>query len=398
MLIQPKIRGFICTTAHPDGCKENVRQQIELAKKHKISTNKPPRVLVIGASGGYGLASCVTAAFALNASTIGVFLEKPPTEKKTASAGWYNAGAFEHYTKLDNIYSKSINADAFADETKAAVAKLIKEDLGEIDLLIYSLASPVRKMPESGELVRSTLKPIGKTYRSKAIDTNKDSIIESEVEPANEDEIQNTIKVMGGDDWERWIHTLDQHGALSSGFKTIAYSYIGTEITWPIYWHGTIGRAKQDLERVAKQLDSLLEKKYQGSAVVAMLKSVVTQASSAIPMMPLYLSIVMKIMKQSGIHEDPIEQIIRLFETGLMGSGALIDDEQRIRLDDWELRDDIQQQCKLLWPQVTTENLFDLTDYQGYKEEFLRLFGFGIDAIDYTKDISPMINFTPMTL
>ncbi|PKG39458.1 enoyl-ACP reductase FabV [Psychromonas sp. Urea-02u-13] len=395
MIIKPKIRGFICTTTHPVGCEKNVQAQIEYTKQQGKIKNGPKRVLVIGSSAGYGMSSRVAAAYGSDASTIGVFFEKPATERKTGSAGWYNSAAFEKQAKADGLYAKSINGDAFSHEIKAKVIELIKEDLGQIDAIIYSVAAPVRKMPDTGEVIRSALKPIGETYVSTAIDTNKDVIIEASVEPASEEEIANTVTVMGGQDWELWLSALSEAGVLAQGVKTIAYSYIGTELTWPIYWNGALGKAKIDLDRastaIQAQLDSL-----NGEAYVSVQKSVVTQASSAIPVMPLYLSMVFRIMKEKGLHEGCMEQIHRLFTTQLYkadGSAATTDEARRLRLDDWELRDEVQKECTDLWPQITTENLFLLTDYQDYKDEFLQLFGFGIDGVDYEADVDTLVEF-----
>ncbi len=397
MIIAPKVRGFICTTTHPSGCEANVRQQIAYVKSKGQLANGPKRVLVIGASTGYGLASRITAAFGSGAATIGVFLEKAGTDKKTASAGWYNSAAFDKAAKEAGLYSKSINGDAFSDECRAKAIELIKADLGQVDMVVYSLASPVRKLPGTGELIRSALKPIGEVYRATAVDTNKDELIEAQVEPANEEEIANTIKVMGGEDWELWLNALDQAGVLADGVKTVAYSYIGTDITWPIYWHGTLGRAKEDLDRASTALRQQLSSKH-GTANVAVLKSVVTQASAAIPVMPLYIAMSFKLMKEQGIHEGCIEQIQRMFYTRLFDGEFVTDDAQRIRMDDWELRESVQQACRDLWPQVTTENLSQLTDYQGYKAEFLKLFGFGWEGVDYTADVNPEVNFDVVAL
>tara|TARA_R110002095_G_scaffold107842_3_gene94507 strand:+ start:526 stop:1725 length:1200 start_codon:yes stop_codon:yes gene_type:complete len=399
MIIKPKTRGFICTTSHPEGCAANVQQQIDITQKQGVIKNGPKKVLVIGSSSGYGLASRISAAFGAGAATIGVFFEKPGTEAKTGSAGWYNTAAFDAQAKKAGLYAKHINGDAFSDEAKQKAIRLIKEDLGQVDLVIYSLASPVRKLPETGELVRSCLKPIGETYRSTAIDTNKDIIIEAEVEPATEQEVQDTITVMGGQDWERWMDALEQADVLAPQCKSVAYSYIGTDITWPIYWDGALGKAKMDLDRAAAAVDTKL-KAIQGSANVAVLKSVVTQASSAIPVMPLYISMVFKIMKQEGIHEGCIEQINRLFRTQLYNDGGQqnLDDSNRIRLDDWELRDDVQQKCREIWPNVTTENLFEMTDYASYKDEFLQLFGFNKASVDYDKEVDTELNFDVETL
>ena len=400
MIIKPKTRGFICTTTHPTGCDLNVKQQIRFTKQQGAIDNAPKRVLVVGSSSGYGLSSRITAAFGGGAATIGVFFEKPGTEKKPGTAGWYNSAAFEKYAAEEGLYAKSINADAFSDEAKQSVIDLIKNDLGQIDLVVYSLASPVRKLPSTGEVVRSCLKPIGDVYTAKAVDTNKDTIYEASVEPATEQEIADTITVMGGQDWELWMAALADAGVLADNCKTVAYSYIGTELTWPIYWDGSLGKAKQDLDRAARVLDTQLQLKG-GSANVAVLKSVVTQASAAIPVMPLYIAMVFKVMKEHGLHEGCVEQISRLFRDGLYPQGnhnASLDDENRLRMDDWELREDIQATCVELWQQVTDENLFEITDYQYYKDEFLVLFGFGVDGVDYDADVNPVVDFQPITL
>ncbi|MFP2768381.1 enoyl-ACP reductase FabV [Oceanisphaera sp. KMM 10153] len=398
MIIKPKVRGFICTTTHPVGCEANVREQIAYVKAKGQLEQGPKKVLVIGASTGYGLASRINAAFGSGAATIGVFFEKPATEKKTGSAGWYNAAAFDKVAKEEGLYAKSINGDAFSNECRDQVIDLIKQDLGQIDLVVYSLASPVRKMPDSGELVRSALKPIGEPYKSTALDTNKDVLIEAVVEPANEQEIADTIKVMGGQDWELWMNALGQAGVLADGAKSVAYSYIGTDLTWPIYWHGTLGKAKEDLDRAAHAIDTQLKAKG-GNAHVAVLKSVVTQASAAIPVMPLYISMAFKIMKEQGIHEGCIEQIQRLFETRLYsGEQAPVDEQNRLRLDDWELRDEVQNACREIWAQVQDDNIYQLTDYQGYKDEFLRLFGFGLTGVDYDADVNPEVSFEVIEL
>lgn len=395
MIIKPKIRGFICTTTHPVGCEANVKEQIAYTKAQGPIKNAPKRVLVVGSSSGYGLSSRIAAAFGGGAATIGVFFEKPGTDKKPGTAGFYNAAAFDKLAHEAGLYAKSLNGDAFSNEAKQKAIELIKQDLGQIDLVVYSLASPVRKMPDTGELVRSALKPIGETYTSTAVDTNKDVIIEASVEPATEQEIADTVTVMGGQDWELWIQALEEAGVLAEGCKTVAYSYIGTELTWPIYWDGALGRAKMDLDRAATALNEKLAAKG-GTANVAVLKSVVTQASSAIPVMPLYIAMVFKKMREQGVHEGCMEQIYRMFSQRLYkedGSAQEVDDHNRLRLDDWELRDDIQQHCRDLWPQITTENLRELTDYDMYKEEFIKLFGFGIEGIDYDADVNPEVEF-----
>ncbi|WP_409525893.1 enoyl-ACP reductase FabV [Nitrincola sp. MINF-07-Sa-05] len=392
MIIKPKIRGFICTTTHPVGCEANVREQIAYTRQQGEIKDGPKRVLVIGASSGYGLASRIAAAFGSGAATLGVFFEKPATDKKPGTAGWYNAAAFEKLAHEAGLYAKSINGDAFSHEARAKVIELIRADLQQVDLVVYSLASPVRKLPDSGEVVRSVLKPIGKPYHSTAIDTNKDVIIETAVEPATEQEVADTVTVMGGEDWQLWIEALSDAGVLAKGCKTVAYSYIGSDITWPIYWDGALGKAKQHLDDTAKRLGQHLSS-LDGQANVAVLKSVVTQASSAIPVMPLYLAMAFKVMREQGIHEGCMEQVYRLFSTGLYGSSAQMDEDQRYRLDDWELRADVQDACRKIWPQVTSENLFELTDYALYKDEFLKLFGFGIEGIDYEADVNPEVPF-----
>ncbi len=398
MIIKPKYRGFICTTTHPEGCYKNVQDQIAITKQAVVkSAQGPKKVLVIGASSGYGLAARITAAFGYDAATLGVFFEKPGTERKPGTAGWYNSWAFEQEAKQAGLYAKSINGDAFSNEVRAKTIEAIKEDLGQVDLVIYSLASPVRKMPDTGEIKRSVLKPIGEVYRSSAIDTNKDVIIDTEIEPASAEEIADTIKVMGGEDWQLWLEALDAAGVLAQGVKTLAFSYIGTEITWPIYWHGALGKAKEDLDRAAQSLNSQLAEKYSGSANVAVLKSVVTQASAAIPVMPLYIALVYKVMKDKNLHEGTIEQLNRLFNSQLYRTddqAIELDDQGRVRMDDWELREDVQDECKKLWAEVNDANLFSTTDYANYKQEFLKLFGFERADVDYEADVNPEVDFT----
>ncbi len=397
MVIQPKVRGFICTTAHPVGCAENVQQQINYIKSKGILSNGPKKVLVIGASTGYGLASRIQAAFGSGAATIGVFFEKPGIAKKTGSAGWYHAAAFDHKAKAQGLYAKNINGDAFSDECRQQVISLIKEDLGKVDLVVYSLAAPARKLPDTGELVRSVLKPIGKVYETTALDTNKNEIITARIEPASEQEIINTTRVMGGEDWMLWINALLEANVLAPEAKTVAYSYIGTNLTWPIYWHGTLGKAKAHLEQSCQEIQKLLAT-ISGDARVAVLKSVVTQASAAIPVMPLYISMVFKIMKAKGLHEGCIEQIQRLFKSGLYNQTPTFDDQGRLRMDDWELRDEVQHACRQLWPTITNESLFDATDYVGYQQEFLRLFGFGLAHVDYSVPVEPVVDFDVINL
>ncbi len=387
MIIKPKIRGFICTTAHPIGCETNVREQIAYVQSCSELKYGPKKVLIIGASTGYGLASRINAAFGSGAATIGVFFEKPSSAGRTGSAGWYNSVSFHTFAKKLGIYAKSINGDAFSNKCRQRVIDVIKKDLGKIDLVVYSLASPARKMPDTGEVVRSSLKAIGKPYKSLSIDTNKDILVATCVEVANDKEITDTVKVMGGQDWQLWIDALYNADVLEDHIQTIAYSYIGTNLTWPIYWHGTLGKAKEDIDRAAKIINCKLNTKG-GAAYVAVLKSVVTQASSAIPVMPLYISIIFKIMKEKGVHEGCIEQIQRLFKSKLYaGSVPKTDEHHRLRVDDWELREDIQNACQKIWNQINNNNINALTDYQGYKADFLRLFGFGLSSIDYNTEV-----------
>ncbi len=392
MIIKPKVRGFICTTTHPKGCEQNVLEQIEATRARGLDKSQgPKKVLVIGASSGYGLAARITAAFGYGADTLGVFFEKPGTEKKPGTAGWYNSAAFDKFAKQEGLYSKSINGDAFSHEAREKAIELIKQDMGEIDLVVYSLASPVRKLPDTGEVKRSSLKPIGETYRATAIDTNKDTIIEAEVEPATQQEIDDTITVMGGEDWELWMKALDEAGVLAEGIKTTAYTYIGKKLTWPIYGHATIGKAKEDLDRASHAIHEKLQEKYNGTANVSVLKAVVTQASSAIPVMPLYISLLYKVMKENGVHEGPIEQIRELIADQMFGDDAVYDDTRRFRVDLKELDDKIQEEVERLWEIASTENIDEISDYKGYQHEFFKLFGFEVDSVDYDKDTSPIV-------
>ena len=391
MIISPKVRGFICTNAHPQGCAANVQQQIDYIKNNGPYTGGPKNVLVIGASTGYGLASRITAAFGYGASTLGVFFEKPPTERKTASAGYYNAAAFEQAATAAGIYSKSINGDAFSTECKAKVVEQIKADMGPIDLVIYSLASPRRQDPVTGEVYSSTLKPIGESYTAKNLNTDTQVVGEITVEPANEEEIADTVKVMGGEDWQLWMDALHQADVLADGVKTVAYTYLGEKLTWPIYGHATIGKAKEDLDRAASELRQQLGAK-QGTAHVSVLKAVVTQASSAIPVMPLYLAILFKVMQEAGSHEGCIEQLQRLFTECLYSDSPRLDSEQRFRVDERELDPSIQQKVEAVWPQVNTDNLHELSDFAFYQAEFLRLFGFGVEGVDYTAETTTLVD------
>ncbi len=390
MVIKPRVRGFLCTTTHPVGCRENVRQQIAHVTEGGAIANGPQRVLVLGASTGYGLASRITAAFGSGASTLGVFFEKEGSERKPGTAGWYNSAAFQSFADAQGLYSKSVNGDAFSDNVKAKVIDIIKEDLGQIDLVIYSLAAPRRVHPKTGEIFQSTLKPIGKATTQKGVNTDKEVIQEYHLEPATQEEIDNTVAVMGGEDWQMWIDALDNAGVLAQGAKTTAYTYIGEKITWDIYWHGTIGAAKRDLDKRVVDIRARLAAKG-GDARVSVLKAVVTQASAAIPAMPIYLAILFKVMKARGSHEGCIEQVDRLFRESLYGSRVDPDPEGRLRADNVELDPVIQDEVAAIWEQINTDNLKDLSDFEGYRAEFLRLFGFGVDGVDYEAEVDPVV-------
>ncbi|MBP6556756.1 MAG: trans-2-enoyl-CoA reductase family protein [Flavobacterium sp.] len=389
MIIEPRMRGFICLTAHPDGCAQSVKNQISYVKS-KGNIDGAKKVLVIGASTGFGLASRITAAFGSNAATIGVFFEKEPSEGKTATPGWYNTAAFEQEAQNAGLYAKSINGDAFSNEIKQKTIDLIKADLGQIDMVIYSLASPVRMHPVTGVLHRSVLKPIGGTFTNKTVDFHTGNVTQVSIEPANQDDIDNTVVVMGGEDWSMWMEALKNAGVLAAGTTTVAYSYIGPEVTEAVYRKGTIGRAKDHLESTAFEITDSL-KSLGGKAYVSVNKALVTQASSAIPVIPLYISLLYKIMKAEGVHEGCIEQIQRLFAERLYsGSEIPTDDKGRIRIDDWEMREDIQERIKTLWATATTENLSEIGDLAGYKQDFLNLFGFGFNGVDYDADSNEM--------
>jgi len=389
MIIEPKTRGFICLTAHPKGCEKNVSNQIAYIKS-KDMTAGPKKVLVIGASTGFGLASRITSAFGSNAATIGVFFEKPPTEGRPGSPGWYNSAAFENEATKVGVYAKSINGDAFSNEIKEKTTQLIKEDLGQIDLVIYSLASPVRTHPNTGVRHKSTLKPIGTTFTNNTVDFHTGEVKEISIEPCTEADIKNTVAVMGGEDWKMWIDKLKEENLLSKDFKTVAYSYIGPAITEAVYRKGTIGRAKNDLEATAFSITDAI-KDINGKAYVSVNKALVTQASSAIPVIPLYISLLYKVMKEEGIHEGCIEQIQRLFEDRLYTDTIPTDEEGRIRVDDWEMRADIQSKVAALWEKSTTESLPEIGDLKGYTQDFFNLFGFKVAGVDYNEDVNEMV-------
>lgn len=391
MIIEPRMRGFICLTSHPDGCEQNVKNQIEYIKS-KGTIDGAKKVLVIGASTGFGLASRITSAFGSNAATIGVFFEKPAAEGKTASPGWYNSAAFEKEAHKAGLYAKSINGDAFSNEVKQQTIDLIKKDLGQVDLVVYSLASPVRQHPVTGVLHRSTLKPIGGVYSNKTVDFHSGKVSEISIQPCEGDDIENTVAVMGGEDWAMWMEALKAENLLADGAMTVAYSYIGPSLTEAVYRKGTIGRAKDHLEATAFEIaDSL--KEINGKAFVSVNKALVTQASSAIPVIPLYISLLYKIMKEKGIHEGCIEQIQRLYSERLYNNdGIATDDKGRIRIDDWEMREDVQELVAKLWPEATTENLAEIGDLEGYRHDFYNLFGFEFDGVNYQAEANELVN------
>ena len=391
MIIEPRMRGFICTTSHPKGCEQNVKNQIEYIKsKGPIAGAK--KVLVIGASTGFGLASRITSAFGSDAATIGVFFEKAPSEGKTASPGWYNSAAFENEAHKAGLYAKSINGDAFSNEIKRQTLDLIKADLGQIDLIIYSLASPVRMHPVTGVLHRSVLKPIGSTFTNKTVDFHSGKVSEISIEPCSGDDIENTVAVMGGEDWGMWIDALKAENLLAPGATTVAYSYIGPSLTEAVYRKGTIGRGKDHLEATAFAITNSLAG-IDGKAFVSVNKALVTQASSAIPVIPLYISLLYKIMKEEGIHEGCIEQIQRLYQERLYtGNEVPVDESGRIRIDDLEMRADVQEKVAKLWIEAVTENLSEMGDLEGYRKDFYNLFGFDVEGVDYKADANEVVN------
>ena len=394
MIIQPRTRGFICLTAHPDGALKTVQNQIEYVKSKGEIKNGPKKVLVIGASTGFGIASRISAAFGSGAATIGVFFEKPASEGKMGTAGWYNSAAFEKEAEKAGLYAKSINGDAFSDEVKQQTIDLIKKDLGKVDLVIYSLASPRRTHPKNGIAYSSVLKPIGKPFTNKTVDFHTGAVTDISIDPVDKDEdITNTVAVMGGEDWKFWIGDLKNAGVLAENVKTVAYSYIGPELTFPIYRNGTIGQAKNDLEATVPVLNEML-KDLHGKSYVSVNKALVTQSSSAIPVVPLYISLLFKVMKEKGTHEGTIEQMQRLFAERLYTENGEVplDEAGRIRIDDWEMAEDVQAEVAKYWDKVTTENLSEISDIEGYRRDFFNLFGFEIDGIDYEKDTNENVS------
>lgn len=393
MIIKPKVRGFICITAHPEGCAANIQEQIDYVTSQGTIDGAPKKVLVIGSSTGYGLSARIAAAFGGNASTVGVFYERPSTNGRTASAGWYNSVTFEKKAKEAGLYAKSVNGDAFSDGVKDEVISILKNEVGPVDLIVYSLASPRREHPKTGAVHKSTLKPIGDPFVGPTLDTDKDQIKEVTLDTATQQDIDDTVAVMGGEDWEMWINALNDNDLIAEGCQTVAFSYIGPTITWPIYWNGTIGKAKADLDASAKRLDALLKLK-RGTAFVSVNKAVVTQASSAIPVVPLYISILFKVMKEKGLHEGCIEQLYRLYASQMYQGNALeFDEDRRVRIDDWEMKPEVQEEVIKIWNTVTNDNFKDVSDYEGYKAEFLKLFGFGVDGVDYDAETDPERDF-----
>ncbi len=392
MIIKPKVRGFVCVTAHPTGCAAHVQEQIDHVKAKGPIQGGPRNVLVVGSSTGYGLASRITAAFGSGAKTLGIFFERPSEEGRPATPGWYNSIAFTNAARAAGLYAANLNGDAFSDDIKKQALEIIARDMGPIDLVVYSLASPRRTHPKTGVVHKSTLQPLGAPYTNKTVDTDKGIVSEVTIQPADEAGVADTIAVMGGEDWEMWMQALADANLLAPGATAMAYSYIGPHHTWPIYKDGTIGRAKIDLERAARAIDAQLKAHGNGRAFISVNKALVTQASSAIPVVPLYISILYKVMKEMGLHEGCIEQMQRLFATQLYnGNQPKLDSEGRVRVDDWEMRPDVQAKVAAIWPQVTTENLAQLTDIAGYRTEFLKLFGFGLPGVNYDADVEPHV-------
>ena len=383
MIVKPRIRGFICTTAHPTGCAEILRRDFATAEEKAVDSNDGPRsALVLGASGGYGLASRVVAAAGYGAATLGVSFEKPPSGKRTASAGWYNMRAFDALARSRGLVAESIDGDAFSDEIKDEVCAIVERDFAPLDLLVYSLASPVRKHPRTGELFRSAIKPLGAEIESRTLDIHSGAVTETRLEPATEEETRNTITVMGGEDWEFWIDALQSRGLLSERFRTVAYTYLGSELTWPIYRKGTLGRAKEDLDRAANAIRSALKEGQ--DARVAALMATVTQASTAIPVVPLYVSLLFHVMKERGVFESCLEHIGRLFTSEIYASGErALDEAGRLRLDDRELDADLQAEVARRWELASSDNISAISDLDGVREQFLRVFGFSVNGVDY---------------
>ncbi|KGE71376.1 enoyl-ACP reductase FabV [Spirochaeta lutea] len=390
MIIKPMIRNNICMNAHPEGCRRDVLDQIAYVQRQGPVENGPKRALIIGGSTGYGLASRIVAGFGSGAKTLSVSFEKEPSEKRPGTMGWYNTASYEQEAAKAGLYAKSLNGDAFSNEMKQQVIQTIKDDLGDVDLVVYSLASPVRTDPQSGDVYRSVLKPIGSAFSAKSINPQTGEIKEFSIEPASDEEVEQTVKVMGGEDWILWMSALKQAGVLAKGVRTVAYSYIGPEVTRAVYRDGTIGKAKEHLERSAGEITQTLSD-IQGEAYVSVNKALVTRASAVIPVVPLYLALLFKVMKEKGIHEGCIEQMDRLFRDRLGKKPVPVDEEGRIRMDDWEMRQDVQDRVNELWPQVTSESIRELGDLEGYNQDFLAIHGFGRADVNYDEDVSTVL-------
>jgi enoyl-[acyl-carrier protein] reductase / trans-2-enoyl-CoA reductase (NAD+) len=394
-VVQRRSRGFICLNAHPEGCWRNVERQIEtIVGRESSRRSGPTRVLIVGASTGYGLASRIAAAWGFGAKTVGVFLERPPDGNKTASAGFYNTVALHDFTRQHRLFAASINGDAFANDTKRATAELLRKELGKVDLIIYSVAAPKRTDPVSRAIHHSVLKPIGDPYTNKTVELDSEKVTEVTISPATDQQIADTVAVMGGADWKLWIDMLDEQGLLADNARTIAYSYIGPEMTWPIYRDGTIGRGKKHLEETARVLNSHLRDKFGGEARVAVNKAIVTQASAAIPVVPLYMSLLFRVMRRKNLDEGAIEQMRRLFFDFLADDATpKFDEAGRIRLDDREMLPDVQAEVTAIWSRVNTENLRELTDFEGFQHEFRALFGFEIEGVDYAEPVETELSW-----
>ncbi len=387
MVVKPMIRNNVCMNAHPAGCREYVRRQIEYVKKTG-PIESPKRVLVIGGSAGYGLASRIAAAFGGGAATVSVAFEKEGSEKRTGTAGYYNTLAFDEFAREEGLTTISINGDAFSHEIKQQTIEAIREHLGAVDVVIYSLASGVRPDPDTGTMYRSVLKPIGAPFNAKSLDLMKAEITQVHLEPATDEEIEATVKVMGGEDWTLWIETLEKAGVLSENPITVAYSYIGSELTRAVYREGTIGRAKDHLERTAQELHRRMQQ-YGGRAYVSVNKAVVTRASAVIPV-GLYFVLLSDVMQSKGLDEGCIEQCCRLFKERLFADGeGPVDEHGRIRIDDWELRDDVQAEVHRRWEMADNDTIRELADLDEYRNQFLQIHGFGFDNIDYEADVTP---------
>lgn len=393
-VIKRKSRGFICINAHPEGCRQNVARQIAAVTSESPTPRAGIRsALIIGASTGYGLASRISAAWGFGARTLGVFFERPPEGVKTATAGYYNTAALHDFARRDSLYASSLNVDAFSDAAKIQAAEIIRREMAPVDLVIYSLASPRRVHPRTGQVFNSALKPVGQPFTNKTIDLDAGKVMPITLEPASEQEVAETVAVMGGEDWEMWIDALLAEGLLAPGARTLAYSYIGPQVTWPIYRDGTIGQAKKDVDAAAQRINTKLSAKLGGSARVSVNKAVVTQASAAIPVVPLYLSLLPPALRSRGLDEGPIEQMRRLFIDFLAeGAKTTTDEAGRIRMDDREMRSDVQADITRIWPQVTTENLREITAYTEFQREFRSLFGFELEGVDYEAPVETDIS------